>query len=108
MTGETIPHEGQRPEIPVVDIRSLTQPFVPDLERALIFLHACEQTRPRFDSEWAALPLPMRSRGIQMRLRGSRKVRDSEKVRFVLDLFFSRSLGWMRKPGVILRLSGRV
>ena len=69
-------------------IRSLTQPFVPDLQacRAVVrgYQSACRLT----GDEWRALPWLIRSRWIQMRLRGSRKVAPAEKIAFVLGRFF--------------------
>jgi homoserine kinase type II len=69
-------------------IRSLTQPFVPDLEWSRQVLERYTNRRPLTEREWQALPLLMRSRWLQMRLRGSRKVPPEEKVAFVLDRFF--------------------
>lgn len=75
-------------------IRSLTQPFVPDLERSRRLLQSYAARRPLTDSEWQALPWLVRSRWLQMRLRGSRKVPPEEKVSFVLDRFFE-VLDWL-------------
>ncbi len=70
------------------DIRSLTQPFFPDLDYCRLLLRGYQDLVPLADIEWDALSLLMRSRWIQMRLRGSRKVPEDEKVGFVLDRFF--------------------
>jgi Ser/Thr protein kinase RdoA (MazF antagonist) len=70
------------------DIRSLTQPLVPDAERCRQLLAGYQSATPLTEEEWQALPWLMRSRWIQMRLRGSRKVPEAEKVPFVLDRFF--------------------
>ncbi|MFH1921763.1 MAG: phosphotransferase, partial [Planctomycetota bacterium] len=87
------------------DIRSLTQPFVPDVERCRLLLEGYRQAAELTESEWRALPLVMRSRWIQMRLRGSRKVPEAEKVGFVLDRFFE-VIGWLDRaaPGFFSRL----
>ena len=69
------------------DIRSLTQPFVPQMDRCRLFLRGYQGEIRLTDAEWQALPLLMRSRWLQMRLRGCRKVAKSEKVTFVLDRF---------------------
>ncbi len=80
------------------DIRSLTQPFSLDLERSRTLLRGYQNVNMLIDLEWQALPLLMRSRWLQMRLRGSRKVPDSEKVEFVLDRFFE-VIDWLDRRG---------
>ena len=69
-------------------IQSLTQAFVPDLNRSRQLLERYTSRRPLVESEWQALPWLVRSRWLQMRLRGCRKVPAEEKVPFVLDRFF--------------------
>jgi Ser/Thr protein kinase RdoA (MazF antagonist) len=75
-------------------IRSLTQAFVPDLERCGQLLRSYASRRPLAECEWQALPWLVRSRWLQMRLRGCRKVPGEEKVPFVLDRFFD-VIGWL-------------
>jgi len=69
-------------------IRSLTQPFVPDLEWSGRLLRSYGSRRPLAEGEWQALPWLMRSRWLQVRLRGSRKVPADEKASFVLHRIF--------------------
>ena len=70
------------------DIRSLTQPFHLDRTWGNVLL-AGYQSRDRLtEPEWLALPLLMRSRWLQMRIRGARKVAAREKIAFVLDTLF--------------------
>jgi len=69
-------------------IRSLAQPFVPDLEWSGRLLRSYGSRRPLAEGEWQALPWLMRSRWLQMRLRGSRKVPADEKAPFVLHRVF--------------------
>ena len=69
------------------DIRSLTQPFLLDSHRCRLLLRGYQDTGRLTGPEWRALPLLIRSRWIQMRLRGSRKVPEAEKATFVLDRF---------------------
>jgi Ser/Thr protein kinase RdoA (MazF antagonist) len=76
------------------DIRSLTQPFVPDAERCRLLLAAY----PLTPAELEALPWLIRSRWIQMRLRGSRKVPPAEKKAFILDGFFE-VINWLDNHG---------
>ncbi|NUQ66312.1 MAG: phosphotransferase [Pirellulales bacterium] len=80
------------------DIRSLTQPFVPDRRLAGLLIGGYEETTLLAGDEWSALPLLMRSRWIQMRLRGSRKVHPEEKLPFVLDRFFEVT-DWLEAQG---------
>jgi Ser/Thr protein kinase RdoA (MazF antagonist) len=80
------------------DIRSLTQPFVPDAERCLRLLMAYQTVSRLTEAEWNALPWLIRSRWLQMRLRGSRKVLPAEKVSFVLDGFFE-VINWLDNQG---------
>ncbi|MEA1951231.1 MAG: phosphotransferase [Planctomycetota bacterium] len=76
------------------DIRSLTQPFVLDSERCRILLQGYQQSSPLAEREWQALPLVIRSRWIQMRLRGCRKVLEDKRIEFVLD-GFSEVIQWL-------------
>ena len=69
------------------DIWSLTQPFQLELHRSILLLEGYKTLIVLDEGEWEALPLLIRSRWIQMRLRGSRKVPRSERVRFVLEPF---------------------
>lgn len=76
------------------DIRSLTQPFVPDAERFAWLLSGYQQVSRLTDLEWKALPWLMRSQWLQIRLRGSRKVRPEERMAFVMDRFFE-VIAWL-------------
>ncbi|MBM3890464.1 MAG: hypothetical protein FJ388_15235 [Verrucomicrobia bacterium] len=80
------------------DIRSLTQPFVPDAERCQRLLAAYQTVSRLTEAEWEALPWLIRSRWLQMRLRGSRKVPPAEKVAFVLEGFFE-VINWLDNEG---------
>lgn len=80
------------------DIRSLTQAFVPDFAASQALLGGYQSVSRLADDEWRALPLLMRSRWIQMRLRGSRKVPSSEQPDFVLHEF-SAVVDWIRDSG---------
>jgi len=76
------------------DIRSLTQPFVLDPERCRILLQGYQSSNGLTEREWQALPLMIRSRWIQIRLRGCRKVPENERIEFVLD-GFSEVIEWL-------------
>ena len=80
------------------DIRSLTQPFVPDAARCQRLLAAYQTMSRLTESEWDALPWLIRSRWLQMRLRGSRKVPSAEKACFVLDGVFE-VINWLDNEG---------
>lgn len=69
-------------------MHSLAQPFVPDLTQCRSLLSGYQSETPLTAAEWQALPLLMRSRWIQMRLRGARKVPTDQRIRFVLHRFF--------------------
>jgi homoserine kinase type II len=69
-------------------IRSLTQPFVLAAERCRVLLGAYQRANRLTEQEWLALPLLIRSRWIQMRLRGLRKLDPRDGLEFVLDGFF--------------------
>jgi Ser/Thr protein kinase RdoA (MazF antagonist) len=75
-------------------IRSLTQPFWPDRLRCRLLLQGYQGSAGLTEREWEALPLLIRSRWIQMRLRGARKVAPEDKVAFVLDRF-AEGLDWL-------------
>jgi len=75
-------------------IQSLTQAFVPDLHRSRRLLQPYTSRRPLVECEWLALPWLVRSRWLQMRLRGCRKVPPQEKVSFVLHRFVE-VLDWL-------------
>jgi Ser/Thr protein kinase RdoA (MazF antagonist) len=70
------------------DIRSLTRPLEPDLRLCQSLLEGYCGVAPLESDEWEALPQLIRSRWLQIRLRGARKVPQNEKLRFVLDEFF--------------------
>jgi Ser/Thr protein kinase RdoA (MazF antagonist) len=69
-------------------IHSLVQPFVPDGPRCRSLLCGYESVTPLTELEWRALPLLIRSRWIQMRLRGARKLAEDQRIDFVLHRFF--------------------
>ena len=70
------------------DIRSLTQPFALNSEWSSLLLGGYQQVSKLSELEWSALPWLMRSQWLQIRLRGSRKVRREEKLAFVYNQFF--------------------
>lgn len=80
------------------DIRSLTQPFTPNLTASRAVLAGYQSISPLTPDEWQALPLLLRSRWIQMRLRGSRKVPAPEQLDFVLT-DFSVVTDWLTGDG---------
>lgn len=80
------------------DIRSLTQPFVPDFAASQALLEGYQSVSLLTDDEWRVLPLLIRSRWIQMRLRGSRKIPSSERPDFVLR-GLSSVLDWIHDSG---------
>lgn len=82
------------------DINSLTQPFECDFQRSRIFLDGYQQISRLTELEWAALPWLIRSRWIQMRLRGARKIEKEQKVSFVLDRFFE-TIDWLDKKSTV-------
>lgn len=81
------------------DIHSLTQPFVPEVASCLALLAGYQSVSRLTEAEWEALPWLIRSRWLQMRLRGSRKVPNADKVPFVLDRFFE-VIDWLNGQGV--------
>jgi Ser/Thr protein kinase RdoA (MazF antagonist) len=80
------------------DIRSLTQPFFPDAVLCRQLLQAYQAVSRLTEGEWEALSWLIRSRWLQMRLRGSRKVPPAEKVSFILDGVFE-VVDWLDGPG---------
>ncbi|MCF7689544.1 MAG: phosphotransferase [Cephaloticoccus sp.] len=80
------------------DIRSLTQPFKPNVSAARDLLAGYQSIRPLTNAEWQALPLLLRSRWIQMRLRGSRKLPIPDRIGFVLQ-DFSPVIAWLDDSG---------
>jgi Ser/Thr protein kinase RdoA (MazF antagonist) len=78
------------------DIRSLTQPFTLDPEWSSWLLKSYEEVSRLTDLEWSALPWLIRSQWLQIRLRGSRKVRREEKLAFVTDRF-SEIIEWLNR-----------
>ncbi len=91
---------GSRRETPLDPdaIASLTQPFVPDLDRCRALLDGYRALDELGAEESQALPLLIRSRWIQMRLRGARKVAEPRRVAMVLDRFFS-VIEWLERDG---------
>lgn len=79
-------------------IGSLVQPYVPDLSLCRVLLGAYQDLLPLTNPEWQALPWLMRSRWIQMRLRGARKIGEDQRVSFVLDRFFE-VIDWLDREG---------
>lgn len=79
-------------------IRSLTQPFTPNLKASQAVLSGYQSISPLSADEWRALPLLLRSRWVQMRLRGSRKVSPAEQLDFVLTDFFT-VIDWLNRAG---------
>ena len=69
-------------------MQSLAQPFVPDLSLCRSLLNGYQNESLLTGAEWRTLPLLVRSRWIQMRLRGARKVPADQRIRFVLHRFF--------------------
>ena len=80
------------------DIRELTRAFVPDAARCVPLLAGYESVTPLIAPEWEALGWLIRSRWLQARLRGSRKVSAAEKVQFVLSGLFE-VVAWLDGPG---------
>ena len=82
-----------RPFIPD-DIHSLTQPFAPQMDRCCRLLRGYQSAGALTEWEWLAMPLLIRSRWVQIRLRGARKVPEGDRVGFVLDGFFD-IINWL-------------
>ena len=81
-------------------IDSLTQVFTPEPRLCRQIIQGYQKVFSLTDEEWRAFPLLILSRWLQMRLRGSRKVPDAEKLSFVLDQFFEVPL-WLEEEGQI-------
>ena len=81
-------------------IDSLTQVFLPKLTLCHQIIRGYQTVFLLTDKEWNAFPLLMLSRWLQIRLRGSRKVQDSNKLSFVLNQFFEIPL-WLEQEGQI-------
>lgn len=79
-------------------IHSLTQPFTPDLAFCQALLAGYQSVTSLTGDEWRALPLLLRSRWIQMRLRGSRKVPSDQQLAFALT-GFREVMDWLDGPG---------
>jgi hypothetical protein len=73
------------------DIYSLTAPYLLDPDRAVVLLESYCKTNRLVECEWEAIPWILRSLWCQNRLRGSRKVKESQKLAFVLDRFFEQT-----------------
>jgi homoserine kinase type II len=81
------------------NIRQMTQPFIPDAALCAPLLAGYESVSRLTGPEWDALAGLIRSRWLQIRLRGSRKVPAAEKVAFVLhDLF--QVVAWLDGPRI--------
>ena len=83
-------------ELNANDIDSLTQVFQIEFDWARALLEGYQENISFTKNEWKVLPLLIRSRWLQIRLRGSRKVEESRKVEFVLDRFFD-VIRWLDK-----------
>jgi Ser/Thr protein kinase RdoA (MazF antagonist) len=81
------------------DIRSLTQPFVPNSTWSSWCIEGYQQVTRLSALEWEALPWLMRSQWLQMRLRGSRKVSLEQKLSFVSNNFFEL-IDWLDHQAV--------
>lgn len=66
------------------DIYSLTQTWTADRDRSRIFLTAYREHEEITEVEWEALPWLLRSRWIQIRVRGMRKVPEEERWSFLI------------------------
>jgi Ser/Thr protein kinase RdoA (MazF antagonist) len=75
-------------------IRSITQPMTPLLDECAAWLSAYGSMEPIADKEWDAFPAFIRARWVQIRLRGARKLPESERIDFVLDRF-DEPLRWL-------------
>lgn len=74
----------RRPEnLEADDIWSLTQPAARDADSVRVFLEEYSRTAPLTAAERQALPLLLRSRLCQMRIRGARKVPARKRLRFL-------------------------
>jgi Ser/Thr protein kinase RdoA (MazF antagonist) len=80
------------------DICSLTRPFTPEAAWCFPLFAGYQAVSRLTQSEWEALGWLIRSRWLQIRLRGSRKVPRDQKVPFVLDRFFE-VIDWLDGQG---------
>ena len=78
------------------DIESLTQVFQLEFDGARALLEGYQENISLTKHEGKALPLFIRSRWLQMRLRGSRKVEENRKIEFVVNCFFD-VIRWLDK-----------
>jgi Ser/Thr protein kinase RdoA (MazF antagonist) len=83
------------------DIITLTAPYCLDVDRAVVLLEGYQQTISLTAAEWEAIPWILRSQWCQMRLRGSRKVPENDKVSYVLDRFFEQ-IDWLENSAPTL------
>lgn len=87
-------------------VHSLAAPFRPSACLVKPLLEGYHSVQPLESREWAALPLLLRSRWIQIRLRNSRKVPAVDRIGFVLDEF-APTRDWLRDeaPGFFKSIS---
>jgi Ser/Thr protein kinase RdoA (MazF antagonist) len=78
------------------DIWSLTQPATPSVTFSRAFLDGYSEQVGLTAEERGALPVLLRSRLCQMRIRGARKVPNEEKLRF-LTWGIEKQLRWVRE-----------
>ena len=76
------------------DIRSLTQPFRPNLRETAALLGGYNEIIPLTDLDLQGLRELIRSQWVQIRLRGSRKIPPREKTAFVTDRF-NQVIRWL-------------
>lgn len=81
------------------EIGSMVQPYVPDLARCRVLLRGYQSVSALTDPELRALPLLIRSRWIQERLRGARKVAPQQRIHFVLHRFFE-VIDWLDREAI--------
>lgn len=88
------------------DIYSLTQAWTADRDRSRIFLDAYREHEEITEAEWEALPWLMRSRWIQIRVRGMRKVPEEERWSFLMRDIMDplrwlehKSAAWLEEVG---------
>ncbi|MEM2936576.1 MAG: phosphotransferase, partial [Candidatus Bathyarchaeia archaeon] len=80
------------------DIVSLTQPFEMDIPRSRTFLNAYREIHKVNDNEIEALPWLIRSRWIQCRAKGSRKVPEGKRLQYLVE-GAEEPLRWLDKWG---------
>jgi Ser/Thr protein kinase RdoA (MazF antagonist) len=76
------------------DIYSLTAPYRLDADQAAVLLGGYADFSPLVECEWEAIPWVLRSQWCQIRLRGGRKVREEDRLDFVLHRFFEQ-IDWL-------------